>query len=198
MTTSGRVLLTRKVQLQEEITAVLSETQQLENERERMARDIQDSGEWVTGVCSPSFFVMGQCLRWWVSVWEQVGQCLQWCVNVYNCGSVFGMRSQYLWLWVSVCNSGSVCTIVGQCLHWLVVFVMVGQCLQWCVNVCDGESVCLLHPWPLVLHATCFDFAAGFTLICRLLWQSLMSRRNWICSELWQNRIVLIVAQVKV
>ena len=38
-------LLTRKVQLQEEITAVLSETQQLENELERMARDIQDSGE---------------------------------------------------------------------------------------------------------------------------------------------------------
>ena len=45
MTTSGRVLLTWKVQLQEEITAVLSETQQLENELERMARDIQDSGE---------------------------------------------------------------------------------------------------------------------------------------------------------
>ena len=38
-------LLTRKVQLQEEITAVLSETQQLENELERMARDMQDSGE---------------------------------------------------------------------------------------------------------------------------------------------------------
>ena len=49
-------------------------------------------------------------------------QCLQWGVSVWN--------------------SGSVCMIVGQCLHWLVVFVMVGQCLQWCVNVCDGESVC--------------------------------------------------------
>ena len=61
-------LLTRKVQLQEEITAVLSETQQLENELERMARDIQDSGECVTGVCSSSFCVMGQCLRQWVSV----------------------------------------------------------------------------------------------------------------------------------
>ena len=56
--------------------------------------------------------------------------------------SVFAMRSQCLRLWVSVWNSGSVCMIVGQCLHWLVVFVMVGQCLQWCVNVCDGESVC--------------------------------------------------------
>ena len=33
-------LLTRKVQLQEEITAVLLETRQLENELERMARDI--------------------------------------------------------------------------------------------------------------------------------------------------------------
>ena len=61
-------LLTQKVQLQEEITAVLSETRQLENELERMARDIQDSGECVTGVCSPSFCVMGQCLRQWVSV----------------------------------------------------------------------------------------------------------------------------------
>ena len=41
-------LLKQKEQLQEEITTVLSETHQLENELERMEKDTQDAGESVT------------------------------------------------------------------------------------------------------------------------------------------------------
>ena len=47
-------LLKQKEQLQEEITTVLSETHQLENELERMEKDMQDAGECVTHFFSVS------------------------------------------------------------------------------------------------------------------------------------------------